>query len=84
MVKSVAIMDNAQEKLIENLKKQLEEKHIERLGKQYLYAIQTVATDILNEPKKPLTFISGSSTIHDIDNMEYIVNQYTSYVVNVE
>ena len=80
MVKSVAIMDNAQEKLIENLKKQLEEKHIERLGKQYLYAIQTVATDILNEPKKPLTFISGSSTIYGVDNLQHIVDQHTPYL----
>jgi hypothetical protein len=71
--------DKTQTKLIENLKKQLENKEVERLAKQYLLAIQSVVKDIMNEPPKPLTFISGSSTIYDIDNIQCIVDKYTPY-----
>lgn len=74
-------MDKTQAKLIENLKKQLENKEIERLAKTYRYAIQSVATEILNEPTKSLTFISGSSTIYDIDNIQCIVDTYTPHPI---
>ena len=77
-------MDKTQEKLIENLKKQIEEKEIERLAKTYRFAIQSVVKGILNEPEKPLTFIKGSSTIYDIDNIECIVDIYTPYPTQSE
>ena len=75
-------MDKTQAKLIENLKKQLENKEIERLAKTYRFAIQSVVKGILNEPEKPLTFISGSNTIYDIDNIQCIVDNYTPYPTN--
>ena len=75
-------MDKTQEKLIENLKKQIESKHLEILDRQYVYAIQQTIKEKLNEPKKPLTFIAGSTTIHDIDNIESIVNKYTPYLAD--
>ena len=74
-------MDKTQAKLIENLKKQLEEKEIERLAKTYRFAIQSVVKGILNEPEKPLTFIKGSSTIYDIDNIQCIVDTYTPHPI---
>lgn len=77
-------MDKTQAKLIENLKKQIEDKEIERLAKQYRYAIQSVVKDILNQPEKPLTFISGSTTIYDIDNIQCIVDIYTPYPTQTE
>ena len=81
MVESVIIMDKTQEKLIENLKRELEEKEIERLAKTYRFAIQSVVNGILNIPKKPLTFISGSSTIYGIDNIQCIVDTYTPHPI---
>ena len=77
-------MDKAQAKLIKNFKEQLNIKLTERSVKQYVYVIQQVVKDILNEPKKELTFIKGSTTITDIDNVKEIVEFYTPYPSNNE
>jgi hypothetical protein len=72
-------MDKSQQKLIENFKKQLQDKYQERAIKQYIVAIEQVIKEKLNIKQKPLTFIPGSDKIADIDNIDMIVSKYTSY-----
>jgi hypothetical protein len=73
-------MTEPKEQLIENLKKQIQSKQLEKLDRQYVYAIQQVIRDKIANEEKPLTFISGSSNIYDIDNIEKIANKYTPYL----
>jgi|TARA_R110000868_G_scaffold60526_3_gene184738 hypothetical protein len=73
-------MTEPKEQLIENLKKQIQSKQLEKLDRQYVYAIQQVIRDKFPNEEKPLTFISGSSNIYDIDNIEKISNKYTPYL----
>jgi len=82
VVYHVVNMDKAQAKLIQNLKEQITLKRTEQSVKQYVHVIQQVVKDILNEPEIPLTFIKGSTTIYDIDNIKRIVDYYTMYPTN--
>jgi hypothetical protein len=75
-------MEKNTEILKRNLEKQIERMKQERTDREYVYAIQQVMKDKLNEPKKPLTFISGSNTIYNIDNVDCIVNKYTPYLAD--
>ena len=51
---------------IQNFVVSLEDKEIERQAKIYRHAIHTVIEEKFPSLKKPLTFISGSTTIYDI------------------
>ena len=69
---------DAKQKLIENLKREIEEKEIEIMAKQYRYAIQKVVADIL--PPSPLPYISGSAALQ-YDNIQCIVDTYTPHPI---
>ena len=74
-------MSKAQDKLIENLKEQIEDKQSQRALKQYMLVIQQVIKEKLNLPESPLTFIKGSDTIYNINNISLIVSRYTPYTI---
>ena len=67
-------MTEPTEQLIENLKKQIEQKQIERLSKIYMVAIQSVTQDLCPNPAPQ--YISGSSTL-TFNNIEWLSNFYT-------
>ena len=69
-------MTEPKEQLIENLKKQIEQKQVERLGKIYMFAIQSVTQDLCPTPDSQ--YISGSSTL-TFNNIEWLSNFYTPH-----
>jgi hypothetical protein len=70
-------MSKSTEVLKQNLQDKIEQMREYKLEREYIYAIKKVSKEIWNEPVKPLTFISGSNTIYDIDNVECIVIRHT-------
>ena len=55
--------------------KKIEQMHQDRADKVYIHAIATVTEQILPPKKKPLTFINGSTTVYDIDNLDILVSR---------
>lgn len=68
-------MKNSQKQLIANLKEQLQNRYNQYAEKSYILAIQSIT----NSYKKPLTLISGSSTLYNIDPINLFVEQHTLY-----
>lgn len=75
-------MEKSTEILKRNLEKRIEQMRQQRTDREYIFAIQQVIKEKVNAPTKPLTFISGSTTIYNIDNMESIANKYTPYLAD--
>lgn len=73
-------MTDSKQKLIQNLKKQLATMSDDRTDRVYVYAIQQTIKEKLNIPETPLTFISGSSNLYNIDVVKSIVDKYTPYL----
>jgi hypothetical protein len=69
-------MNKEQEQLIEQLKAQIAERHTLDSDLAYLKAITNTVKQMF--PQKPLTFISGSSTL-SFDNISHWVKKHTPY-----
>lgn len=75
-------MDKATEKLIENLKKQLDNKKDDYNEKFYRHVIKTVIAEKLNLKDKPLTYIEGSDKVYAIDSVETFVDYCTAFEID--
>lgn len=69
--------NESQEKIIDNLKKQIEAKRIEIMDKNYKYIIKKIIDEKF--PKRPLTFIEGSDKVYSIDSVDSIVDYCTIF-----
>lgn len=69
--------NESQEKIIDNLKKQIEAKRIEIMDKNYKYIIKKIIDEKF--PKTPLTFIEGSDRVYSIDSIDSIVDYCTIF-----
>jgi hypothetical protein len=72
-------MDKAQEKLINNLKEQIESKRNELYVKHYIHAIEKVITEKLNLPTPEPKRFGANNELYHIDVVETFVSQHTSY-----
>jgi|APCry1669188910_1035180.scaffolds.fasta_scaffold28733_4 hypothetical protein len=69
-------MNTEQEKLIEELRQKIANRHALDSDLAYLKAITSTIKQKFNQ--KPLTFISGSSTL-SFDNISHWVKKHTPY-----